>query len=236
MKLQDLTNYDWVDLTHTLHPGVPTWNGSCGFHQKMVLDYDSGLRVFKVDMHAGVGTHIDAPAHFKEGIGCDISEIPLKNCFGPLCVINLKNRTSPHLFVQIEDIENYEKNYGRIPEGAFVVADTGWARFWSQPEKYRNPDSNGKMNFPGFSSSSIDHLHQRNIHGIGIDTLSPDGSSDSFPVHQKILGEKKIILENLTNLDKVPLTGAYLFFLPPKIFEATEAVVRVVAFCPKHNH
>jgi kynurenine formamidase len=68
--------------------------------------------------------------------------------------------------------------------------------------------------------------------GIGIDTLSPDGSNDGFPVHEKILGAKKYILENLANLDKIPSRGAFALVFPMKVRDGTESAARVAALIP----
>ncbi|HJD59593.1 MAG TPA: cyclase family protein [Rickettsia endosymbiont of Omalisus fontisbellaquei] len=60
--------YKLIDLTHTLDSNISTWNGSCGFHHDLHLDYSDcegeyKFRVMKMRMHAGIGTHVDAPSH-----------------------------------------------------------------------------------------------------------------------------------------------------------------------------
>ena len=72
-------------------------------------------------------------------------------------------------------------------------------------------------------------LAEKNIVGIGIDTLSPDGSNMSFPVHHKILGAGKYIIENLCHLEKLPAVGARVMALPLKIKNGSEAPCRVIA-------
>lgn len=60
-----------VDLTHTLAPDIPSWSGTCGFRHEVKLDYADckedtpfsvKFRVQQIKMHAGIGTHMDAPA------------------------------------------------------------------------------------------------------------------------------------------------------------------------------
>lgn len=227
-----LTNYRLVDLTHTLHEGVPTWSGGCGFRLEVKLDYEKGLRVQSIKSHAGVGTHMDAPSHFIPG-GENIGEMKLENFFIPACVLDLRHKMDPLLFVLPEDIVAYEAHYGPIPKNALVIARTGWEEFWSEPLRYRNPDPLGKMHFPGFSKEAAEMLVQKKIAGIGIDTLSPDGSNtETFPVHKAILGAGKYILENLAHLSQIPARGAYAVCLPPKFKDATEANLRVGALVP----
>src|SRR5262249_52760821 len=112
------------------------------------------------------------------------------------------------------------------------AANTGWHKRWDKPSEYRNSDNNGIMHFPGFAPSTIEFLLERNVSGIGIDTLSPDGSNLDFPVHHLLLGAGKFIIENLTNLDELSPIGGYIIALPPKIKDATEANLRVVALLP----
>lgn len=78
-----------IDLTHTLLPTVPHWSGSCGFQMQMTRDYADStaevkFRVQNIEMCAGVGTHMDAPAHCIAG-GTDIAGITLQQLIVP-CV------------------------------------------------------------------------------------------------------------------------------------------------------
>jgi kynurenine formamidase len=175
---------------------------------------------------------MDAPSHFVPG-GKNIGDLEIENFFVPACVLDLRKKMDPDLFVLPQDIEEYEKRFGPIPQNALVIARTGWEKFWTEPLRYRNPDLDGKMHFPGFSEEAAKLLLRKKIAGIGIDTLSPDGSNtDAFPVHHCILGAGKYILENLAHLDRIPETGAYALCLPPKLKSATEAFARVVSLLP----
>lgn len=62
-----LEHFKVEDLTQPLSASVPTWNGSCGFCLEIKKDYDQMFRVQQVKMHAGVGTHMDAPSHRIQG-------------------------------------------------------------------------------------------------------------------------------------------------------------------------
>lgn len=226
-----LENFRAIDLTHPLNESVPTWSGGCGFKLNIQLDYSDGLRVQSLKSHAGVGTHIDAPTHFIKD-SWNIADIPLENLIVPITVLDMRHKMDPDLFITPADIEVFEKAHGRIPDHSLFVANTGWSQFWSQPQQYRNPDEKGQMHFPGFSAESALYLLKRNIVGLGIDTLSPDGSINGpgvrFPVHETILGAKKYIIENIANLDQMPPVGAYVIALPPRSSHATESTARLV--------
>lgn len=228
MKFFGSENFQLIDLTHDLDEKVPTWNGSCGFHQELKNDYAQGCRVYSIKCHAGIGTHMDAPSHFIPG-GQDIAAIPLEELIVPAAVIDVRDQAHSDFFISPQDILNFEKKYGIIQPKSLVIGHTGWGRYWKDTDKYRSPDAQGKMHYPGFSAEAAQLLIERRIAGLGIDTLSPDGSHKSFPVHHIILGAGKYILENLANLDKMPPSGAYAIVLPIKVAAGTEAPIRAIA-------
>src|SRR5260221_13401773 len=110
-----LDNFRVVELTQPLHPHAPTWNGSCGFCLEIKKDYDRIFRVHQLKMHAGVGTHMDAPSHRIQG-GASIAEIRLEQCILPACVINVSRHAGPQYEISVNDMEEHEKVHGQIPE------------------------------------------------------------------------------------------------------------------------
>lgn len=225
--LNDLTGFQFSDLTHTLNSQVPTWNGSCGFEQTIKMDYEQGCRVQAVKMHAGIGTHMDAPSHFIPN-GKSISDIPLENLIVPACVIDVSAHASKDFMVSEADLTAYEKEFAKIPKNSLVIIHTGWSQYWNDPQKYRNPNENGEMQFPGISAKVAEILIERDVAGIGIDTLSPDGADMTFPVHHIILDAGKYIIENLCHCEKMPPKGGFVIALPLKVKEGTESAIRAV--------
>ena len=70
--------------------------------------------------------------------------------------------------------------------------------------------------------------------GNKADTASTDfGKSENFVVHRIAAARDVSNLENLTNLDRLPATGAVVFALPMKIESGSGGPVRVVALIPK---
>ncbi len=216
-----------IDLTHTLHEHVPTWTGSCGFLSAIKLDYDQRCRVQNMKMHAGVGTHIDAPAHFIPNAQ-EVCQLPLKRLVVPLKVIAVEASNDDYK-ISVEDIVRFEQKHGAIQKGDLVVFNTGWHKRWDNPNAYRNVDEFGGMHFPSISHEAAQLLVDRDVAGIGIDTLSPDCSQVDFPVHDILLGAGKYIVENVTHLDEVVPTGFTAYVLPIKAQTLVEAPVRFVA-------
>ena len=220
------------DLTHDVHDTIPFWDDGCGFQLHINKDYPSaGCRVHRIEMLAGVGTHIDAPNHFIPG-GKDIASIQLENLLVPACVINISTKMHQDYYISIDDVLNYEQQYGKIKQNSLVIAYTGWSQFWNDPIKYRNKDEKGIMHFPGFSVGCIELLLERNIAGIAIDTLSPDGSNYDFPAHHLLLKEGLYIIENIANANLLPAEGSFIIALPIKIKGGTEAPLRMIGIRP----
>lgn len=219
--------YKIIDLTHTLSPSIPTWNGGCGFQHETVLDYadcttEVKFRTQKLNMQAGIGTHMDAPAHCIPGGKC-IAELDLNDLIAPCVVIDVSHKSHERYSVSPEDILEFELQHGTIKPKSFVIVRTGWEKFWSDPEKYRN-----NLVFPCLSGSAAYLLMEHQIVGLGIDTLSPDRPEDGFPVHQILLSGGKYIVENVVNSGNIPPVGCYSLALPLKIHDGTEAPMRLI--------
>lgn len=224
--------YELIDLTHTLDESVPSWDGKCGLNLTTKIDYtdcstDTTFRVQQISMHAGIGTHLDAPAHCIKG-GLTIDQMPLSQLIAPCFLIDISQKSDAQYSLCVKDIEEFEKLHGTIAQGSFVMIKTGWQRFWNEPEKYRND-----LNFPSCSAEAAQLLVERNICGLGIDTLSPDRPDGGFPVHKIVLGAGKYLVENAANLDKLPPTGSFVMIMPLKIKGGTEAPIRLIGLIRK---
>lgn len=220
--------YTIIDLTHTLDENSPSWHGDCGFHCKITFDYNdstaqSKFRTQELTMRAGMGTHMDAPAHCIPG-AASIEQIPLARLCVPCVVIDVSAASHDRYSVSLQDIEQFEAQYGAIASGTFVMIKTGWERFWHIPEKYHN-----NYSFPSVSAEVAELLIKKGVCGLGIDTLSPDRPESGYPVHQLFLGDGKYLVENAANLDNLPADGSSILILPMKIKGATEAPIRLMA-------
>lgn len=225
-------NYALVDLTHTLDKNIPTWTGDCGFHSKILVDYPEVARVLEYECIASAGTHIDAPSHFIPH-GRNIDQLPLEELCIPICVINMQEELHASAQITREDFENHEREHGKIPKGSIAIGSTGWSRYWKTPEIYRGEGEYPVT--PTISPDVGDMLLDRDVAGIGIDTLSPDPYGGDYPLHVQLLGADKFIIENLTNLDKLPPRGSCLIALPLKIADGTESPIRAIALVPNEK-
>jgi kynurenine formamidase len=225
--------YKVIDLSHSLNEKKPSWNGGCGFTHEAKLNYsdhkenEQGFRVQQIKMHAGIGTHIDAPAHCIPG-GATVEALPLEQLIRPCLCIDVSKSAQEDFMLQPEGIDAFEKKHRPIADGDFVIVYTGWDQHWHQADRYRN-----QYQFPSISANAAKLLLKRNIAGIGIDTLSPDCPSNGFPVHQHLLSAGKYIVENVAQASLLPAVGSFSMALPMKGEGLTEAPIRLIALIPK---
>lgn len=187
------------------------------------------------------GTHADAPLHFAKN-GRTIDQIPLTEWIGPAVKIDVRQQCTRDrdYLLSVEDIKKWEEKYGRIPAEAWVIMYTGIGTlFYPDPQRVLGTKKKGlsalpELSFPAFSREAAEFLiKQRDIKGIAIDTPSIDyGKSHDFLVHRTICGANKLGLENIANLDKLPVLGAILYVIPMSIKGGTGAPARVFAILP----
>jgi kynurenine formamidase len=223
-----------VDLTHTMHENMAFWPGGVPFKKIRLVDYDKGYRLHKFDMGENTGTHVDAPAHFIKGKRA-IDNIPLADLIVPAVVIDVQDKVSaqPDYQLSADDVRDWEDGHGTIAAGSLVILNTGWHKRFDDAPRYVNMDTNHIMHFPGFGKASAELLVQRDVVGIGIDTMSLDhGPSKDFAVHHVMLGANKYMVENLANLDALPPTGATVVVGVLPIQDGSQAQARMFALLP----
>ena len=154
--------------------------------------------------------------------------------------ISLIHRKNQDAQVEVEDLENWEKAHGFIPEGAILIMYSGRGKFYGNKTAYfgwpagtekNNPSDTDNLHFPGISPKAADWIvENRNIYGIGVDTPSTDyGQSKDFKTH-KIISAKNIWgLENLNNVEKLPSHGFTLYNMVQKVQVGSGGPSRVIA-------
>lgn len=205
LVLGNLRFREAVDLSHVLEPNIPNY-----FRLNMELRplfslEEDGVFVNQLVVPEHFGTHFDTPRHFIPG-GITGESIRPEQLIGPLVIINIAERAArdPNTAVTVDDLLQWERRNGRIPQGAFVAMYTNWAERWPTAS-FLNEDASGVYNFPGFGGEAAQFLvEERNIIGIGCDSHSLDiGPSTDIPAHIAVLGAGKIGVECMAGLDQV---------------------------------
>jgi hypothetical protein len=97
--------------------------------------------------------------------------------------------------------------------------------------RYLNVDQKGTKHFPGFSvEAAIWLVENRNIWGLGVDTISFDpGYDNEYPTHKALESRDGWAIEALANLDELPAVGAVMVVGAINVRSATGGLVRPVA-------
>lgn len=208
------------DLTHTFVADFPVFVPGTEPERETIADYATdGFYAQRWTFGEHSGTHMDAPGHFVPG-GRFSPEITPRELLVPIVVVDISGKAedNPDAMVEVDDLIRFERRHGRIPDGALVAMDSGWADKVDDPLEFKGGDAFPNYHFPGFSEAAALWLaERRDVSAIGVDTLSLDpGNSTTFPVHVNFLATDRYGLENLNNLDEIPPRGAtaYVGLIP----------------------
>lgn len=240
----DLQRSELVDLTHAFNAQTIYWPTSPARFKLDQLAYGPtpggffyASYMFATPEHGG--THLDAPIHFAEG-GNTADQIPLTRLIAPAVVIDISAQAQAdrNYVLSAADVERFEARHGRIAAGTIVLLRTGWSRYWPDAKAYLGDDTPGdasKLSFPSYGADAARLLvEQRKVAALGADVASIDhGGSKDFMVHRIANGANVPGFENLTNLDRLPATGAVVIALPMKIEKGSGGPLRAVAVVPR---
>ena len=170
-----------------------------------------------------------------------VEEIPIEKLVGPAAVIDVKKKalSNPDYLVTIADLAAWEVVHGKIPDGAILLLNTGYDRFWPDRVKYmgtdeRGPEAVAKLHFPGLDPKAARWLTEnRKVGAIGLDTPSIDfGQSRDFMSHRILFKHDIPVFENVARLSRLPALGSFVIALPMKIKGGSGGPLRIVAFIP----
>lgn len=207
-----------IDLSQSINSDIKLYPGSPNVYflkwSKYSIDgYDSEA----IFLSTHTGTHMDAPSHFIEGAE-SIDDIYV-NRFVMKNVHLLKIFKSSNQLITTEDIINSNID---IKENDSIVFSTGW-------EHNYNSDNYISSN-PGLSSQAATYLSNKKINAVAIDSPSIDSGIESeFPVHQILLKNNIIIIENICNLAQIDKKNFRLIAIPLKLRGASGSPVRALA-------
>jgi kynurenine formamidase len=224
-----------IDLAHPLNKQAPYWPGENyhPFELKTIATIErDGVLSKEFSMPEHLGTHIDAPNHFAKG-QISVAEIKPENLVGPGVMIDVSGPVAEDSDFELTPahIKEWEVTHGQIPAGAIVLLNTGWSRHYGNTQRYQNKDPRERMHFPGFGAEAATFLvKERNIRGLGLDTMSIDrGLSRDFAVHKIVNGAGRYGLENVANLNELPPRDFFLFIAPIKVETGTGGPTRIFA-------
>lgn len=199
-----------VDLSVTVNESTPAYPGDPKIKIGTLGTFDKDTyndHSVAFGIHSS-GTHIDAPLHMVAD-GKSLDQIPPERFIGRGRLIKVDSAFS------IEAVKNAE-----IEEGDIVLFYTGMAAVYGQDDKYYGEDR------PEITKEIANYLVEKKIKMIGLDMCSPD--KEPFPIHRILLENDILIIENMTNLDKLEGKEFTIYALPMKL-NLDGAPARVIA-------
>ncbi len=204
-----------IDLTHSLSNNISVYPGTSAPQIKQTNSIKKdGFAETAMHIRTHSGTHIDAPSHIVPD-SRSIDEIPLEKFIGEGLIVDCSDEDS----ISLELLKSMEDKMMQVD---FVLFYSGWHKKWCSTEYFND--------YPVLDKEAIDYLLKFNLKAVGFDVVSVDKmNSIDLPNHHIFLENDILIIENLTNLDK--LIGLQFEFncIPLKIEGADGSPVRAFA-------
>lgn len=184
-------------------------------------------------------THMDAPWHYSplcEGKRAKtIDEIPLEWCMGEGVVVDMKHKADFEA-ITVDDLQSFlEKESISLKPGMIVLIKTGRDRHMGTKDFFYKGT--------GMSAAATEWLIKQGIKVMGIDQWGWDlplpylvkkakesqNAELFWEAHLVGVDHEYCHMEQLTNLDALPISGFEVAAFPLKIKNASAAPARVVA-------
>ena len=220
-----------IDLSHPLEAATPPWPGNPPVEVVTVSSIpaergpgDRGAPGEPVSCNTTAfltcnhtGTHMDAPAHFYNGVRT-IEQVPLEQFIGAAALVDVRKigprgEITPANFAQCEET---------IRSTGKVIFWTGWSSRWGQEGYFDD--------YPVLSEQAAAWLVDRGVHLVGMDTPSPD--REPHPAHYILLGANVVIVENLRGLEQIDRDVFELIVVPLPLKGLEASPVRAIAVLP----
>jgi len=209
-----------LDLTLTISKSIPSFPGSPSpqfIPWSTIKDEGYNLELLFLSTHTG--THLDAPFHFARK-GEKIHQIPVSRLTGEALLIKIKKLKDQE--ITKKDLLEYEQKNGKIKTFSSIIFFTDWQKNLNKNFYFTNN--------PGLSKCAANYLVTKKINLVGIDSPSIDvGTNKNFTAHKIFAKNNILIVENLSNLEKIPTLQFNFIILPLKLKDATGSPVRAIA-------
>ena len=210
-----------IDLTHTLNNDVKPWPGDSGPKIKRISSLENGdcSNVTELTLTTHIGTHMDCQRHMLP-TGYFTDDIDVSFFIGSGRAFDFRSKvkyTDGRAELGPDCLDGLE-----LDGVDFLFFYLGWDKKWNTPEFFDN--------FPCINEQLASKLALLPIRGIGFETPGIDPvSSTTLSAHKIYLKQKKTVIENLTNIDKLLDKKFTYVGLPLKIEQGDGSPIRAVA-------
>lgn len=204
-----------IDLTLRLQDGMR----GVEFETKCTVQQE-GWNARTLHLYSHCGTHMDSPVHFDAG-DQTIDQIPLRDCIGKAWIVELRD-LPPKTPIEVSHLGEVVTKF---QSGDALLLRTGWSRHVGDPDYYRD-------NFQPISPELATWMVDSGVRMVGVEPPSVADVND-LPavtlVHKILLGGNVIIVEGLTNLDRLEGETCTFGAMPLKIADGDGAPCRAFA-------
>ncbi len=214
----------YIDLSHLITNNIPVFPGTnLPTIEKATSVEKDGFQELEITISSHIGTHIDCPLHIISQ-GHSTATLSVSQFQGNAVVFDVSKKNLPE--IGINDFTDWTKKlkYRNISAASidFVLIKTNWSEKWGSGDYFKN--------YPTISHEVANKFVEMNLKGVGIDMISVDPlMSNDLPVHNILLKNGIIIIENLTKLKKIPEKLVQFSCFPLKFKSGDGSPVRAVA-------
>ncbi len=176
-----------------------------------------------LSISAHLASHVDSPLHVIDN-SPTIGEVPLESVIGTAVVLDFTEKNENDEITE-KDLEKYSDD---IKRDDIVILRTDWGK-----KRFESEDFSYWHKSPYLTPDAAKWLVSKKPKAIAFDFFEEynarlkDFKPDDFIVHKIILGAGIIIIEGLTNLDKIGKRTDKFFACPLKIMNTEAAPARI---------
>ncbi|GGF10189.1 cyclase [Halobacillus andaensis] len=198
-----------IDITQPVYEGMPVYKNKPEKQPNFKSNTNGHVTESRLDLDAHTGTHIDAPLHMVND-GDTFESISMNKLIGEAKVFDL---THVEDGITKQDLEELD-----IQKNDFILFKT------------RNSfEDEFNFEFIYLKEDGAKFLAEKNIRGVGIDSLGIERSQPEHPTHKSLFAADIIVIEGL-RLKDVDEKSYQMIAAPMKLVGTDASPARVLLF------
>lgn len=228
-----------IDLSHPIVPfsenpyaQFPTGPKTMTGVTNMFEDVGWFSRAWYLGEHCG--THVDAPIHFNP-TGSPVDQIPLERLYGEAVLLNFSDKKAAE-DVTAEEVQTAVRSLeGGLGDARIVLVRSDRSKLWGRPEY--------QQDILNMTPQATEWLLQQGVRVVGCDMCVWEvdraqrlgvparqlSGAERFPSHALMRKYDYMIIENLANLDRVPVPRFTFMGLPLPFVGGSGSPIRAAA-------
>lgn len=181
------------DITAPIYEGMPVYKNKPEKQPEIRTVTNGHVTESRISMDLHTGTHVDAPLHMINE-GHTIETLPIDQLIRNCKVFDLTHVNGKITMTDLEPLD--------IQENDFVLFKTK-----------NSFDETFNFEFIYVAEDGAKYLADKNIRGVGIDSLGIERAQEGHPTHRTLFQNKIIVIEGVQLKDIQP--GSYFMIAAP---------------------